>query len=63
MARTIDHGSDRPAYRQIADHLAMEFQDHTAGGGEMADDNRFIAPCPSIEIADSEGSDDELSFL
>jgi len=21
MARTIDHGSDRPAYRQIADHL------------------------------------------
>lgn len=26
-------------------------------------DNHWVAPCSSVEIADSEGSDDELSFL
>ncbi|KAK2757212.1 hypothetical protein FQN54_004726 [Arachnomyces sp. PD_36] len=35
----------------------------SGGGGEVTDRNRMIPSIPVIEIADSEGSDDELSFL
>jgi GntR family transcriptional regulator len=42
MARTIDHGSDRPAYRQIADHLRSAILNGEISPGKQLPSERAL---------------------